>query len=152
MPALPVFSVELDVPTSGAPRLRRAAALLIDVSLFAALALALMTLVPEYADREVMLEREWPALLGIGAFLLLLSYFYFAGCWLIWGLTAGGSIFDVKIVAVDGSTASLKSASIRWLGILASVASLGIGFFLALLPGGRSLADRMSATGAVSGD
>lgn len=145
VPALPLPPAEIMTATA-APRLRRAAALLIDISLFAALALALMTLVPEYADREVMLEREWPALTGIAAFLVLLSFFYFAGCWLIWGRTIGGTIFNLRIAKEDGTPTDLRRAATRWLGLYLSFATLGIGFLFALLPGGRSLADRLSGT------
>jgi uncharacterized RDD family membrane protein YckC len=120
-----------------ASRVRRLFALLTDLSLFAALAFALRPLL-----------RDSDSVLGIVAlsgFVLVLSYYYFAGCWLLWGKTVGGAIFDVRVAAVD-ETMSLKQASLRWLALLLSLLTGGIALLPAILPWRRSLPDVMSDT------
>lgn len=97
-----------------APFFRRAAALLIDLSLFAALALALSPLLPASAS--------WLTLAGLGGFVALLSYYYFVGAWMLWGKTIGGTIFDVR----TAGAMSLRKASLRWLVLLGSLAAAGV--------------------------
>ena len=125
-----------------APRFKRLAALIIDLSLFAALALALSPLLPASLNR-----------LAIGAlagFVVVVSYYYFAGTWMLWGKTIGGAIFDVRVIAAHAAAMSLKAATLRWLGLYLSLATGGLGFMLAALPARRSLADRISRTRCVS--
>lgn len=134
--------VERAVPAGdAAPLLRRILALLTDVSLFAALLLALSPFLPQPAT--------WTHYTALGGFAFLLSYYYFVGTWMLWGKTIGGAIFDVRIVSSNPGTLSLLDASIRWVALFLSVLTAGIGFLLALLPSRRSLADRMSGTRAV---
>jgi len=98
------------------PFFRRAAALLVDVSLFAALALALSPLLPASASPL--------AVAALAGFVLLVSFYYFAGAWMLWGKTVGGTIFDVRA----GGAMSLRKASLRWLalcGSLAAAAAIG---------------------------
>lgn len=125
-----------------APRLKRLAALLIDLSLFAALALALSPLLPAAFD--------WIAIASLAGFVLVMSYYYFVGTWLLWGKTIGGAIFDVKIVPASDAAMSYRDATIRWAAVLLSLAMAGLGFLLAALPSRRSLPDRMSGTRAIS--
>ena len=125
-----------------APRIKRLLALLTDLSLFVALALALSPLLPA--------SMSWPAVGSLAGFVLLVSYYYFVGSWLLWGKTIGGTIFDVKIVGVGASAIPLKNATQRWAGICLSLLSGGIGFALAALPSRLSLPDRLSATCCVS--
>ena len=135
-PLLPATS---DLPPDPAPRFRRMFALLIDLSLFAALTLALQPLLP--ATRDAF------AVAALGGFVVVVSYYYFVGSWLLWGKTIGGAIFDVRVVAVAMTP---RSATMRWLGLVLSLLTAGIGFLLALLPSRRSLADRLSATSCVA--
>ena len=126
-----------------APRFKRLLALLIDLSLFAALVLALSPLLPFPATR-----------LAIGAlagFVVVVSYYYFVGTWMLWGKTIGGAIFDVRVVPAYAPAMAVKSTTLRWLGLYLSLATGGIGFLLAALPSRRSLADRMSRTRCVAG-
>src|SRR4051812_40011575 len=58
-----------------APRLKRLAALLIDLSLFAALALALSPLLPS--------SRNTIALGALAGFVVVVSYYYFVGTWML---------------------------------------------------------------------
>ena len=122
-----------------APRFRRLLALLTDLSLFAALTLALAPLLPP--------AREAFAMASLAGFIVVISYYYFVGSWLLWGKTIGGAIFDVRVVS-DAMTP--KSATLRWLGLYLSLFTAGIGFLFALLPSRRSLADRLSATRCVA--
>lgn len=138
--------------TSSAPagRINRLLTFATDVSLFVALVLALTPYLP-HMNIDGWKTGEWLAATGIAGFVLLFATFYFVGCWVIWGKTIGGAIFDVKISADDGTAVGLKAALLRWLAVLLSCLTAGIGFALALLPGRRSLPDRLSATRAISG-
>jgi uncharacterized RDD family membrane protein YckC len=123
---------------TAAPLVRRLLALLTDLSMFAALSLALSPLLPTI--------RDWPATMALGAFVVMVSFYYFVGSWLLWGRTIGGTIFDVRVTAVNDRAMSLKAASLRWIGIYLSLLTAGIGFALAGLPSRRSLPDRISGT------
>jgi len=131
-------AVEIVIRTSDAPRFRRLLALLTDLSLFAALALALSPLLPATPTRF--------AIIALAGFVLMTSYYYFVGTWLLWGKTVGGAIFDVRIVSDQEEAMSLKAATMRWLAILLSLLTAGIGFAMAILPSRRSLPDRLSGT------
>jgi hypothetical protein len=67
---------------------RRFAALLVDVSLFAALALALSPLLP--ASMSAI------SIGSLAGFLIIIAFYYFAGTRALWGRTIGGAIFDVR--------------------------------------------------------
>jgi uncharacterized RDD family membrane protein YckC len=126
-----------------AARFRRLMALLTDLSLFAALALALSPLLP--ASMAPL------AIAALAGFVLMVSYYYFAGTWLLWGKTIGGAIFDVKVVAAGSDAMAFGNASRRWAALLLSLLTGGLGLALAALPSRLSLPDRMSGTRCVSG-
>jgi len=117
-----------------APWFRRLIAFLTDLSLFAALALALLPL---------LRPNHWPSLAALAGFIIVVSYHYFVGSWLLWGKTIGGAIFDVKVVAAGTTSMSLGSATKRWAAIYLSLLSAGIGFLM-------SLPDRLSSTRSVA--
>lgn len=117
-----------------APLHKRVLALLTDVSLFAALALALSPLLPP--------SENWIAIASLGGFILVFSYYYFAGGWLLWGKTVGAAIFDIRVVAGTEQTMSMKAATLRWLGTLLSILTGGLGFLF-------GLPNRMSSTRCV---
>ncbi len=127
--------------TDDAPRLRRLAALLTDLSLFAALVIALSPLLPE--------PLGWQPIAALAGFAVVLSYYYYVGTWMLWGKTIGGAIFDVKIVAAADGAMALRDATLRWLGFYLSLLTAGLGFALAALPARRSLPDRLSGTRCV---
>lgn len=125
-----------------APRFRRLFALLTDLSLFVALSLALSPLLP--------MTHSAVATGALAGFVIITSYYYCVGTWLLWGKTVGGAIFDVKVVGESNSSMSLKSATLRWLGVVVSLLTAGIGFLLAAFPSRRSLADRVSSTRCIA--
>ena len=126
--------------TVDAARWRRMFALLTDLSLFAALVLALSPLLPQ--------PLTWMPVAALAGFVVVLSYYYLVGAWLLWGKTIGGAIFDVRVAAENGAM-TLRDASMRWAAVYLSLALGGIGFLLAALPSRRSLPDRMSHTRCV---
>jgi uncharacterized RDD family membrane protein YckC len=68
--------------------LRRGAALLTDLSLFAALGLALTPLLPS--------SMSAISIASLTGFLVIVAFYYFAGMRALWGRTIGGAIFDVR--------------------------------------------------------
>jgi len=102
-------------------------ALFIDLSLFVALTLALSPLLPG--------NRTITTIAALAGFVILTSYYYFAATWLLWGKTVGGAIFDVKVIGDGDGVMSVKAASLRWIGLVASLLTAGLGFVLAGLPG-----------------
>jgi len=78
-----------------APRFRRMLALLSDVSLFIAMTLAMSALLP--------VSRNAGAVFALAAFIVMTSYYYFVGTWLLWGKTIGGAIFDVRVAGNDSA-------------------------------------------------
>jgi len=143
--------IPVEAHYSLAPLWRRSLAALTDLSLFVALALALSPLLPNRIEWQGATEVEWRALFSLIAFVVLVSYYYFTGCWLIWGKTVGGALFDVRHLQSNGAPIGWSRASRRWLGLLVSLLFGGLGFALALFPSRLSLADRLSGTAAVLG-
>jgi len=120
---------------SAAPRFRRLLALLTDLSLFAALILALAPLLPA--------SRDWLSVSALAGFVIVVSYYYYVGSWLLWGKTIGGAIFDVRVVSSTVPAMPLRSATRRWAAVYLGIATAGLGFLFA---------DRISETRCVSGD
>lgn len=134
------------VRSAHAPLLKRVLALLTDLSLLLALALALTPLLPQRGTLADTVAGGWVPLSGLAAFLLLLSWYYAAGSWTIWGCTVGGTIFDTRIVALDGSPPSIGAATRRWLWTGISLLLGGLPFLIGLAGQRRTLAERMSGT------
>lgn len=139
--AIAAAAPPVQVPADEAPRMKRLLALLTDLSLFAAVVLALSPLLPQPAT--------WLHFASLAGFVIVLSYYYFVGTWMLWGKTIGGAIFDVRVVPEDRGAMSLSSASTRWGATYLSLALAGLGFMIAALPSRRSLPDRMSNTKCV---
>ena len=136
-----VLTSAVEAPAGDAARWRRMLALLTDLSLFAALVLALSPLLPQ--------PFAWMPVASLAGFVVVVSYYYFTGAWLLWGKTIGGAIFEVRVVAEEGAM-NLRDASMRWAAVYLSLALGGLGFLLAILPSRRSLPDRMSHTRCVA--
>jgi uncharacterized RDD family membrane protein YckC len=128
---------EVPVPATvaRAPVFKRLLALLTDLSLFAALSLALYPLLPP--------ALHWPSVAALAAFIIVVSYYYFVGTWLLWGKTIGGAIFDVRVVSDERAAMALRGATMRWAGLYASLLTGGLGFLF-------RLPDRMSRTHCVA--
>ena len=109
---------------TSASLIRRFFAVLTDLSLLAALTFALLPLLP--ASRDAL------SVFALAGFILLVSYYYFVASWLLWRKTVGGTIFDVRVVAADGDTIPLMSATMRWIGVWMSILTAGIGFLIGL--------------------
>lgn len=135
-----------DAPMRPASLLNRGLALVTDLSLFIALALALSPLLP---PGDIFGAAAIPSG-AMALFIVLLSYYYFVLSWLIWGRTVGGSIFETRVVRSGDGAMDFGSASRRWAGTLLSILTGGLGFLPALFPEHRSLADRMSGTRCVA--
>jgi uncharacterized RDD family membrane protein YckC len=91
-----VFDVDVDSaapPPASVSIFRRFAALLVDLSLFAALALALSPLLP--ASMSAI------SIASLAGFLIIIAFYYFAGTRALWGRTIGGAIFDVRATSRD---------------------------------------------------
>lgn len=110
--SLAVREVEVAPPAGAAPWYRRLLALLTDISLFAALVLALSPLLPE--------PLGWKPAASLGGFTVVLSYYYFVGAWLLWGKTIGGAIFDVRRAVM-----TLRDASQLWAAGVLVLAVMG---------------------------
>ena len=93
---------------------RRALAMFTDLSVFAALALALSPLLPQ--------PLTFLPTVSLGGFVLVFSYYYFVGSWILWGKTIGGAIFDVR---VSESARTVRGASMRWLILILAVSVTG---------------------------
>jgi len=87
---------------------------------------------------------------ALAGFVLLISFYYFTGTWLLWGKTVGGTIFDVKVISAGNDAMAFRQATQRWLGLCLSLLTGGLGFALAALPSRLSLADRLSRTRCIS--
>lgn len=148
---VPATEVAPAIARGAASRLRRILSLAVDLSLFFALALAMSPLLPAKLDATRWTPGDLLTVFGLAGFLLLLSYYYFTVCWLVWGKTIGGAISDVRVVADGKEALDARGATIRWFGTLLSVLTAGLGFLPALLPGGRSFADRASRSHSVRG-
>jgi len=98
---------------------KRSLALLTDLSLFAALTLALSPLIPRPA--------VWLHISALAGFVIVLSYYYFVGAWMLWGKTIGGAIFDVR---VTDASPSLRDASLRWAAVVLPVAAAALAYVL----------------------
>jgi uncharacterized RDD family membrane protein YckC len=94
-----VFDVDPAPPPSAAPVrtsiFRRLAALLIDLSLFAALGMALSPLLPA--------SMSTISIASLAGFLIIVAFYYFAGTRALWGKTIGGAIFDVRATRRSGA-------------------------------------------------
>lgn len=130
------------VASDHASRWKRLLALLTDLSLFAALVLALSPLLPQPA--------AWTHIAALAGFAIVVSYYYFVGTWMLWGKTIGGAIFDVRVVPDGDGAMSLRDASMRWAAVYLSLLTCGLGFALAVLPSRQSLPDRMSTTRCIT--
>src|SRR3954451_13896243 len=117
----------------GAPWYKRLLALLTDLSLFAALVLALLPLLQ---------PNHWPSIVALAGFVIVVSFHYFVGTWLLWGKMIGGANLDERVASQGSEAMAFGSAMKRWLALYLSLLTGGIGFLF-------SLPDRMSSTRSI---
>lgn len=80
--------------------------------------------------------------LPLAVVLLLFSFVYHVVPLAFWGHTPGMTVAGLRARTLDDHPLSLPQATRRWLALLLTLATGGLGVLLAL--GGRSLADRLS--------
>jgi uncharacterized RDD family membrane protein YckC len=83
--------------------------------------------------------RDWPAL---AVFLLSFSFLYTVVPLAFWGHTLGMTWAGLTSQSSGGEPLSFDQTARRWLGMLMTLAALGLPLLLAL--SGRSLVDRLS--------
>lgn len=151
-PARPVMEVPV-AATAGtaAPRWRRMVAFLIDLSLFAALAIAMSPLLPPFTNWEKTLTTDVFAVSAFPGFILLVSYYYFVGTWVIWGKTIGGALLEVRVISRGADGVGVRSMTRRWAFTLIGAMTGGLLFVPALFPSRLSIPDRISGTRCVRG-
>ncbi len=80
----------------------------------------------------------------LGFVILLFSFLYHVVPLAFWGRTPGMAAAALRARTLDDLPLSLPQAAKRWLALLLTLATGGLGVLLAL--GGRSLADRLSGS------
>ena len=75
---------------------------------------------------------------------------YFIGFWVWRGQTLGQIATHIKVVRIDGKSLDLGAATLRFVGLLVCVLTLGIGFLLIVFDERkRGLHDRIAGTHVV---
>jgi uncharacterized RDD family membrane protein YckC len=95
------------------------------------------------------LDLRFPlqALLGLGAFLLLVALVLLVLVPFVWGTTPGMALADLRIVARDGGSPTLASSLLRFGGFLLTCALAGVPLLVAAFDRrGRTLSDLLSGT------
>lgn len=88
-----------------------------------------------------------PALLPLGAFLVIAALVLMVLAPFVWGTTPGMALVDLKVVAADGNSPTLISSFLRFLGFVLTGALLGVPLLVAAFDRrGRTLADLVSGT------
>lgn len=78
---------------------------------------------------------------------LVVNPFYFALFWTLGGQTLGQYLMGVRVVRTDGKRLTFMHALLRWVGLLVSLAPLGLGFLWCLWDDRRQIwADKMART------
>lgn len=78
---------------------------------------------------------------------LVVNPFYFALFWTLGGQTLGQYLMGVRVVRADGKRLTFVHALVRWVGLLVSLAPLGLGFLWCLWDDRRQIwADKMART------
>jgi uncharacterized RDD family membrane protein YckC len=120
--------------------LRRLGAMVYDSVLV--LALWMITLFPLVAISNESVQGA-----GVRSLLFLELYAFFAYFWMRRGQTLGMLAWRLQICTDDGGPFTLTRATLRFLGAMASFASLGLGYLWILFnPGRRSWSDLASAS------
>ncbi|MEY3219761.1 MAG: hypothetical protein RIT27_1118 [Pseudomonadota bacterium] len=93
----------------------------------------------------------WLLRIGFNTYVYLICYFYFAYPWVKTGQTLGMRTWKIKVVNLDGTTLSYKTATIRFFVAILSWITLGFGFWRSLFDKEkRTWHDALSQTRLVS--
>lgn len=78
---------------------------------------------------------------------LVINPFYFALFWALAGQTLGQYLMGVRVVRADGKRLTFARSLVRWVGLVVSLAPLGLGFLWCLWDDRRQIwADKMAHT------
>ena len=121
---------------------RLGAAVYDTVLLVAVLFIATAAVLPLTGGQAIAVGTWW-----YKPYLLLVSYAYFAGFWVLGGQTLGMRAWKLWVRSVDGTPLSWRAAALRFVGAIVSWLVLGLGFFWVLIDK-QKLAwhDRLSAS------
>lgn len=122
---------------------RRLAAIVYDALLLAALLVfaSFIVVIP------FKIHPEHPLFILYQAYLLVLSFIFYAWCWTHGGQTLGMKTWKFKVACVDGSRMSWKKALLRFAAAIVSWVPCGLGYIWSMFdPQSRAWHDIASGT------
>lgn len=123
--------------------MRRLAALAYDSLLLAAVWFAATALILPLNQGEAFQPGHW----GYPAYLVGVSYLFFAWFWTHGGQTLGMKAWRLRLRTLDGSRCDWLHAALRFAGACVSLACFGAGYWWILIDRrGRAWHDRWSGT------
>jgi uncharacterized RDD family membrane protein YckC len=146
--AVPAAVGTHDTPTdvAPAPKARRIAAALVDLSLLVGMNLAVVYLTVAIVGLSMSDALTLPPV-PMGAFLLLLNGGYLVAFTAANGQTIGKMLFSVRVIGEDSGRVDVPGSVLRAAGVLLTVVTCGLAYVPALLSrDGRALHDRLAKT------
>jgi uncharacterized RDD family membrane protein YckC len=142
----PVATDDAGADAAPAPKARRMAAALVDLSLLIGMNAAVLYLTVAIVGLSMSDALTLPPV-PMGAFLLLLSGGYLVAFTAANGQTIGKMLFNVRVIGEDSGRVDIPGALLRAAGILLTVVTFGLAYVPALLSrDGRALHDRLAKT------
>jgi uncharacterized RDD family membrane protein YckC len=74
----------------------------------------------------------WALKISFNLYIYTICYFFFVYPWMKNGQTLGMQAWKIKVISIDGSNLSYKTASIRFFAAILSWLTLGFGFWRAM--------------------
>ncbi len=96
------------------------------------IALMLGFLPPIPTENQTKDIAYWTIKIGYQIYNAIICYFFFVYPWMRNGQTLGMQAWKIKVVNLDGSALSYKTASIRFFAAILSWLTFGIGFWRAI--------------------
>lgn len=106
--------------------------MLIAVLIMASFIALLFGFLPIQTENQTKDITYWLLRIGFNSYVYLICYFYFAYPWVKTGQTLGMRTWKIKVVNVDGSNLSYKTATKRFFAAMLSWLTLGFGFWRAM--------------------